>query len=209
MSKNILNEELNTMKYLLGYKRGVVISEQKINEGGPFEDIGSPEACINFETGKGLEKVEQINNEIQTLGINDIISSGDTLAIPSSLEEIKNQLDSKLSEILPNASIDDIKQMISYVKNKMKNPEDKEPIKEQAELITVLQPVLTLIPIWGWVILGTWIILRLLRCLIYKAESKLFKCAFSWKKSPLAYITFLIFLDFKNMKRGNTIYGCK
>ena len=52
MSKNILNEELNTMKYILGYKRGVVISEQKINEGGPFEDIGSPEACINFKNMK-------------------------------------------------------------------------------------------------------------------------------------------------------------
>lgn len=209
MSKNLLNEELNTMKYLLGYKRGVVISEQKINESGPFEDIGSPEACINFETGKGLQKVEEINKQIQSLGINDIISGGETLTIPSDLDNIKNQLDGKLSEILPNASIDDIKQMISYIKDRMKNPEEKQPMKEQAELIAILQPILAMIPVWGWIALGSWIILRLLRCLIYKAESKLFRCAFSWKKSPLAYITFLIFLDFKNMKRGNTIYGCK
>ena len=32
MSKEIIKEELNQMKYLFGYKRGVVISEQEIDE---------------------------------------------------------------------------------------------------------------------------------------------------------------------------------
>ena len=32
MSKKIIKEELNQMKYLFGYKRGVVISEQEIDE---------------------------------------------------------------------------------------------------------------------------------------------------------------------------------
>ena len=32
MSKKIIKEELNQMKYLFGYKRGVIISEQEIDE---------------------------------------------------------------------------------------------------------------------------------------------------------------------------------
>ena len=32
MSKEIIKEELNQMKYLFGYKRGIVISEQEIDE---------------------------------------------------------------------------------------------------------------------------------------------------------------------------------
>jgi len=32
MSKEIIKEELNQMKYLFGYKRGVIISEQEIDE---------------------------------------------------------------------------------------------------------------------------------------------------------------------------------
>jgi hypothetical protein len=209
MEKKIIIEELTKMKYLSNYKRGVVISEQNIMESGPFQDLGSPEACINFESGEGLKRVENVNQQIQSLGVNDELSKGQNLNIPSQLEDIKNQLDAKLSEVLPNASLEDIKGLISYIKKKKNNPEEKEPIKEQAELIAIIQPILAAIPVWGWAILGTWIILRLLRCFIYKAESKLFHCAFNWKKSPLAYITFLLLLDFKNMKRGNTIYGCK
>ena len=32
MSKEIIKEELNQMKYLFGYKRGVIISEQEVDE---------------------------------------------------------------------------------------------------------------------------------------------------------------------------------
>ena len=32
MSKEIIKEELNQMKYLFGYKRGIVISEQEVDE---------------------------------------------------------------------------------------------------------------------------------------------------------------------------------
>lgn len=209
MENKLIIEELSKMKYLSSYKRGVVISEQHIDEGGPFDDGSSPEACLNFEVGKGLEKVNNVNQQVQSLSVGDEINKGQNLTIPSELEDIKNQLDTKLSEVLPNASLDDIKALISYIKKKKNNPEEKEPIKEQAELIAVIQPILAAIPVWGWAILGTWIILRLLRCFIYKAESKLFHCAFNWKKSALAYLTFLLFLDFKNMKRGNIIYGCK
>lgn len=37
MKKEILSEELNAMKYLLGYKRGVVISEQQAPQLGSIQ----------------------------------------------------------------------------------------------------------------------------------------------------------------------------
>jgi len=202
MEKKILNEELDTMKYLLGYKRGVVISEQTM------ENPGDTEMCLNYETGKGLEKVNNVKEHIDSLGITDEIKQGETLKIDPKLEDVKNQIDEELTKMLPSMSVEDIKNLILKVKEIKNNPEKAKSMNEQIET-AALMAIFASVPVWGWAILGTWIILRLLRCLIYKLESKLFRCAFSWKKSPLAFITFLLFLDFKNMKRGNTIYGCR
>jgi hypothetical protein len=52
--KNILNEELNQMKYLFGYKRGVVISEQNLQK--------SLEFINKFAKDVTLQKVEKLKS---------------------------------------------------------------------------------------------------------------------------------------------------
>jgi hypothetical protein len=52
--KNIINEELNQMKYLFGYKRGVVISEQNLQK--------SLEFANKFAKDVTLQKVEKLKS---------------------------------------------------------------------------------------------------------------------------------------------------
>ena len=53
--KNLVNEELNKMKYLFGYQRGIVVSEQaEVTEDDPFEEQspynwqGRKKGMLNF-----------------------------------------------------------------------------------------------------------------------------------------------------------------
>ena len=211
MDKKILNEELNVMKYLLQYDRGVVISEQKmkrINEAGPFEDT---DACINYESGKGLELVNNINQQIQGLNVNDEISLANKIVNNSELKkpemkEVIDKLEGALSSELPNMSADDIKGMITNLKSMKNNPPKK--VNEQVQTGAIMS-ALSAVPGWGWGLIITWLILRLLRCYVYKLQSKLFTCAFNWAKSPLRYITNILLLDFKNLTSGRTVLGCR
>jgi hypothetical protein len=211
MDKKILNEELNVMKYLLQYDRGVVISEQKlkrVNEAGPFQDT---DACINYEAGKGLELVNNINQQIQGLNVNDEISLASKIVNNSELKKpemkaVIDKLEGALSSELPNMSADDIKGMITKLKSMKNNPPKN--VNEQVGTGTIMS-VLSAVPGWGWSLIITWLILRLLRCYVYKLQSKLFTCAFNWAKSPLRYLTNILLLDFKNLTSGRTIIGCR
>lgn len=211
MEKKILKEELNVMKYLLQYDRGVVISEQKmkrINEAGPLQDT---DACINYEAGKGLELVNNINQQIQGLNVNDEISLANKIVNNSELKKpemkaVIDKLEGALRSELPNMSADDMKGMITNLKSMKNNPPKK--VNEQVETGGIMS-ALSAVPGWGWGLIITWLILRLLRCYVYKLQSKLFTCAFNWGKSPLRYITNILLLDFKNLTSGRTIQGCR
>lgn len=211
MEKKILKEELNVMKYLLQYDRGVVISEQKmkrINEAGPLQDT---DACINYEAGKGLELVNNINQQIQGLNVNDEISLANKIVNNSELKrpEMKaviDKLEGALRSELPNMSADDMKGMITNLKSMKNNPPKK--VNEQVQTGAIMS-ALSAVPGWGWGLIITWLILRLLRCYVYRLQSKLFTCTFNWAKSPLRYITNILLLDFKNLTSGRTIQGCR
>lgn len=211
MDKKVLNEELNVMKYLFQYDRGVVVSEQKskrINEAGPFEET---DACINYEAGKGLEIVNNINDQIQGLNVNDEISQLGKIVNNRELKKpemkaVIEKLEGALSSELPSMSADDIKGMITKLKSMKNNPPKN--VNEQVETGAIMS-ALASVPGWGWALIITWLILRLLRCYVYKLESKLFKCAFNWAKSPLRYITNILLLDFANLTSGRTIQGCR
>lgn len=211
MEKKILKEELNVMKYLLQYDRGVVISEQKmkrINEAGPLQDT---DACINYEAGKGLELVNNINQQIQGLNVNDEISLANKIVNNSELKKpemkaVIDKLEGALRSELPNMSADDIKGMITNLKSMKNNPPKK--VNEQVETGAIMS-ALSAVPGWGWGLIITWLILRLLRCYVYKLQRKLFTCKLDWAKSPLRYITNILLLDFKNLTSGTTIQGCR
>jgi len=82
MERRILNEELNSMKYLVSYKRGVVISEQN--------DISSE------ETGIGSNIKEKIKSMFEKEVVND-----------SSLGEVANNVPS-VDDIVSNDQVCDI-----------------------------------------------------------------------------------------------------
>jgi CHASE3 domain sensor protein len=84
MENRILNEELNNMKYLFGYQRGVVISEQNQDLNEFFgskktmeEVIEKLENLINDKTADGKKdlKDEFKMNKNQKEGLREIIKS--------------------------------------------------------------------------------------------------------------------------------------
>ena len=74
MEKSILSEELNAMKYLLGYKRGVVISEQAAPTTGttaapaaaPVTPAPATQQKFNFNPNPNITPESGINLKMQT-----------------------------------------------------------------------------------------------------------------------------------------------
>ena len=90
------------------------------------------------------------------------------------------------------------------------NEEVNDPVLNTLrDILNILRKAGTKLPIWAWSLILVWVILRLLKCYIYKLESKLFDCAMDWKVSALATFTFIFLLDFKNIGSKNKLYGCK
>lgn len=102
MEKIMIIEELNKMKYLLNYKRGVVISEQNhlIKELDIYDD-----------------KIETLIDELKSDG-GDIIMSeiGITNDVLSSTENLKKKLSDNTATMLEVCNID------GYIKNKLGSP---------------------------------------------------------------------------------------
>ena len=138
MSKNLLNEELNTMKYLLGYKRGVVISEQaNVNETDEF----TPQ-----ET-EGIT-IDQIQGELDKEGVDvqasELVDTDNPTCIPTTDSEEHNGIISRIWNWANNpANRGSLKQTISSLKNAIFKAKEQAPegeVKEQvgaAALITI------------------------------------------------------------------------
>ena len=101
MERRILNEELNMMKYLVSYKRGVIISEQT--------DIDSEESGMGSmakEKIKSMFEKEVINDS--SLGevasnvpsVDDIISNDQVCDIVTGNQENDNIMSKVKSELL-------------------------------------------------------------------------------------------------------------
>ena len=138
MSKNLLNEELNTMKYLLGYKRGVVISEQaNVNETDEF----TPQ-----ET-EGIT-IDQIQGELDKEGVDvqatEMVDTENPTCMPTTGDQEKDGIISRIWDWANNpANRGSLKQTISSLKNaifKAKEQDTESEVKEQvgtAALITI------------------------------------------------------------------------
>jgi len=138
MSKNLLNEELNTMKYLLGYKRGVVISEQaNVNETDEF----TPQ-----ET-EGIT-IDQIQGELDKEGVDvqatEMVDTENPTCMPTTGDQEKDGIISRIWDWANNpANRGSLKQTISSLKNAIFKAKEQAPegeVKEQvgaAALITI------------------------------------------------------------------------
>jgi hypothetical protein len=101
MEKKILNEEINMMKYLLSYERGVVISEQMNN---PSEDTGMGsnlkdkiQSMFKKEVGNDPSLSEVVSN---VPSVDDIMSNGQVCDVITGNQEHDNIISKVKSELI-------------------------------------------------------------------------------------------------------------
>ena len=144
MERRILNKELNMMKYLVSYERGVVISEQK--------DIDSEESGVGSmfkEKIKSMFEKEVVNDS--SLGevasnvpsVDDIVSNDEVCDIVTGNEEHDNIISKVKSELLrmknekgANSLWEVLKNVkkgikMAIVKNKSGDTSEPEEVNEQ------------------------------------------------------------------------------
>jgi DNA-binding phage protein len=179
---------------------------------------------VNYESGAGLEKITLIDNNIKSLGINIKKELINIKTIEGNYDDIKEEINIYLDKVLGTMTAESIMDLIKKIKevnNRQKYDSDRSESVELNEafedpalrdlnnILSILKKFGLKIPFWAWTAILVWVILRLLKCYIYKLESKLFTNDAAWKQSKIAKFTFILLLDFKNdNKSSNTLYGC-
>ena len=130
--KKIINEELSMMKYLTGYKRGVVISEQ---EEVPTTDV----------LGKADEVAKQMDIDVN---VSDVVDPENPTCLPTTGDSEKDGIISRIWDWAHNpANRGSLKSTLINLKNaigKAKQMEGKGEMQEQvAPLITIAGVALT------------------------------------------------------------------
>lgn len=204
--KQTLNEEIRRIKSIMGCCKG------NLNE----DDTN----CVDPESEQGQKILDDlvgiVQNDLQQMGIenSDIeYNTQDTTEII----EVKKKVGEMLNPVLPNTSLDNVKGMIKGLKNvirQRKQGKKVEPqaINEQGE--TVFADVLAYlgtIPTGIFIVIGAWLLLRLIKCQIYYTlqamTSKL--CGREVNKNILVKLMQLAFLDFNNLfSTDEYLYGC-
>lgn len=137
MDKKIINEELSKMKYLLGYKRGVVISEQET----PVEEASE----VMGMSGNVLSSAKEM---AQQLGVDEkpeeVIDTENPTCVPTTGDSEKDGIISRIWDWANDPkNRGSLKQTITSLKDaifKAKEMEEKGEINEQvgtAALITI------------------------------------------------------------------------
>ena len=130
--KKLINEELSMMKYLTGYKRGVVISEQ---EEVPTTDV----------IGKAEEVAKQMDVDVN---VSDVVDPDNPTCLPTTGDSEKDGIISKIWDWAHNpANRGSLKTTLINLKNaigKAKQMEGKTEMQEQVvPLITIAGVALT------------------------------------------------------------------
>jgi hypothetical protein len=184
MERRILNEELNSMKYLVSYKRGVVISEQN--------DISSEETGIGSnikEKIKSMFEKEVVNDS--SLGdvannvpsVDDIVSNDQVCDIITGNQEHDNIISKVKSELLrikkekgANSLWEVLKNVkkgikMAIVKNKSGDTLEPEELDEQ--VVTGGVMIGTVMVGWSLLIaIGAIILIIIIACVLLKDGSK-------------------------------------
>jgi hypothetical protein len=116
--KNILNKELNQMKYLFGYKKGVVISEQNLQK-----QIGLVNKFAKDVTLQKVEKLKSLQDRAD-----DDIKAGYQPYI-----DYYTDLSQGIQSTSPNKEFTD-KFDASFSLSSNKTPQDSEQTKEKSKL---------------------------------------------------------------------------
>lgn len=212
--KQTLNEQVNRIKSIMGCSG--TLNEDDTN-------------CIDIESEQGAQMVNTLASSIKTLGLsNDDITYTDT-ASPE-VAETKKKITDMMNPILKSSSSQQIDAMIKDVRDlrRQRRHEKKDqksaaavglqpdgptapPLQEQGESLwaSKVMPFLASIPTGVWIIIGAWIILRLLRCKIYEFELSLMRCANGGQRNIIVKLTELLMLDFRNFfETDDALWNC-
>jgi hypothetical protein len=206
--KKTLNEEVTRIKSIMGCCKG------KLNE----DDVN----CVDPDSEMGQKAIDDIvgtiKYDLEQTGIENDDIQYDTQETPEILEA-KKKIADILNPVLPNASVDEIKVMIKEIKKTIRERKQgkkvtPQPVNEQAGVaaLSQVQIFLASIPTGTFVIIGAWLLLRLVKCQIYYliARASGTICGLDVNKNILVKIMQLGFLDFRNLFNTSDggLYGC-
>jgi hypothetical protein len=185
--------------------------------------------CVNLDSEQGMQMINNLAASINSLGLtNDDITY--TESASPEVTEIKNKVTDMMKPILKSATSEQYDSMIKDVRDlrKQRRQEKKNqksaaapglqpdgptapPLQEQGESLWASQvmPFLASIPTGVWIIIGAWIILRLLRCKIYEFEFSVMRCANGGQRNIIVKLTELLMLDFRNFfEFDDNLWNC-
>jgi hypothetical protein len=206
--KKTLNEEVTRIKSIMGCCKG------KLNE--------DEADCVNPESEMGQKTIDDIigtiKYDLEQTGIENSDIQYDTQDTPEILDA-KKKIAEMLNPVLPNASADQIKVMIKEIKKTIRERKQgkkvtPQPVNEQAGIAALaeVQLFLASIPTGTFIIIGAWLLLRLVKCQIYYIVARMSGtlCGFDVNKNIMVKLMQLGFLDFRNLFHTSDggLYGC-
>ncbi len=206
--KQNLNEQIARIKSMMGCCKG------KVNE--------DQENCVDPESETGQKLIDNIvgtiKYDLEQTGIDNSDIQYNTEDTPEILDA-KKKIADILNPVLPNASVEQIKEMIKGIKKTIRQrKQGKEveptPVNEQAGIAALaeVQLFLASIPTGIFIVIGAWLLLRLVKCQIYYIVQRMTGglCGFDVNKNVMVKLMQLGFLDFRNLFNTSDggLYGC-
>ena len=217
MKKKTLNEEIGRIKSIMGCCKGRVNEDQ--------------ENCIDPESEQGqqaiIKAVGYVKYEVDKLGITSDDVDVDIKDGPE-ISDAKAKLTEMIEPSVTDMDASQLKELIKGVKRIIKNrksgkleepkqTEVNEQVGSAAAILSQVELFLVSIPTGAFVAVGVWLLLRLVRCYIYRAvriATGSF-CGLDTVTNPFNRVLQLVFLDFRNLFTGwqigtqdNYIWGC-
>jgi hypothetical protein len=208
--KKTLNEEVTRIKSIMGCCKG------KLNE--------NEADCVNPESEMGQKILDDVvgvvKYDLEQMGIENTDIQYNPQETPEILDA-KKKIAEMLNPVLPNASVDEIKVMIKEIRKTVRQRKqgkkvEPQPMNEQAgaaaAALSEVQLFLVSIPTGTFIIIGAWLLLRLIKCQIYYTLARMSGtlCGYDVNKNILVKLMQLGFLDFRNLlnTQDGGLYGC-
>ena len=216
--KKPLNEELDRIKSIMGCCKG------KINE--------DQENCVDPESPEGQQAIDRavgyVKYEVDKLGLTNEDLAVESQETPE-IVDAKNKLTEMVEPAVTDMDGPQLKELIMGVKRLIKNKksgktEEPQPtaVNEQigsaAAILSQVEIFLLALPTGAFVAVAVWLLLRFVRCYIYKFVRNATGdfCRREIVDNPFNRVLQLVFLDFRNLFSGwksgdqdNYLWGCE
>ena len=216
--KKPLNEELDRIKSIMGCCKG------KINE--------DQENCVDPESPEGQQAIDRavgyVKYEVDKLGLTNEDLAVESQETPE-IVDAKNKLTEMVEPAVTDMDGPQLKELIMGVKRLIKNKksgktEEQQPtaVNEQigsaAAILSQVEIFLLALPTGVFVAVAVWLLLRFVRCYIYKFVRNATGdfCRREIVDNPFNRVLQLVFLDFRNLFSGwksgdqdNYLWGCE